>query len=127
MAAGLLLHDDALIHSAMVMTCFLANCGVFQNNCLLFYLALQQSTFLFPEVKTTFTEEDFKCSGYKKNVTTKLNAVPFYSFHECVIEVLERYKKCVAVKGITLAVNKIIFFLCLIGAIPLCVIKITVY
>jgi hypothetical protein len=61
MAAGLLLHDNAPTHSALVMMCFLANCSVFQINCLHAYLALQLSTFLFPEVKTTFTEEDFKC------------------------------------------------------------------
>jgi len=33
------------------------------------------------------------------NVITKLNAVPFYTFHDCFMQVLERYKKCVAVKG----------------------------
>lgn len=45
-------------------------------------------------MKTTLTEED-----KKKNVATEFTAVHVDVYDYCFVQVLERWKKCLAVKG----------------------------
>jgi len=64
---------------------------------------------LFPYVKMPSKGDDFRVSKIKKNVTTKLNAVPQHAFNDSFVQLFQRCKNSGAVKRVYFKGNTTIF------------------
>lgn len=77
--------------------------------------------FLFPEVESAFRGRRFQdIEGIKKSITAELNA--FSDFYGCFVELLEKCKMLVAIKGNQFKENSFILIVC-VSVLIACVLE----